>query len=288
MADRRRSIDREGGAGFMNGPAGGKVTPASIVSEKTAEPGKSPVQTAWDRTRRIKGHVVGFYAKLHGDPPALPPSPFLGVSLARKLGYPETLLRTIPSELGRSIAPCGNPLALLDAVSGMTILNLGCGCGLDSLAVASEFGGSIEIVNADIVPAALRLGREIAALQGHRMAWICADAERLPFRPESFDLILMNGIFNLFPEKTRLLGCCREALKPEGRLLVTDLFRTGPLPEGFEEEMDAWAWCLNGSCTLEHLRALLELSGFALNGFHDRIEETDVFFRGTISARKEL
>lgn len=271
----------------MNGPAGGKVTPAPIVSEKAAQPGKSPVQRARDRTRHIKDHVVDFYAKLHGDPPALPPSPFLGVSLARKLGYPETLLRTIPSELGRSIAPCGNPLALLDAVSGMTILNLGCGCGLDSLAVASEFGGSIEIVNADIVPAALRLGREIAALQGHRMAWICTDAERLPFRPESFDLILMNGIFNLFPEKTRLLGCCREALKPEGRLLVTDLFRTGPLPEGFEEEMDAWVWCLNGSCTLEHLRALLEQSGFALNGFHDRIEETDVFFRGTFSARKE-
>jgi arsenite methyltransferase len=238
---------------------------------------------------RIKHHIrsyyTGLFAKGRTAPAALPIRS--GKSLAAELEYPNDFLELIPDELWDLFAPCGNPLPHLLCACGQKVLNLGCGVGIDSLALTLFCPGTHVVgldVVCDILHRAQRWCRTAKLLQT-LPSWVCGDGEVLPFRGQSFDAVLMNGVFNLFPNKHILLKELHRVLRPHGTLIMADLAAAAPLPEYFAGEPDAWAWCMSGALTTAQLLDLLQQSAFdgiTLN----REENADMFVRVMVVCRR--
>jgi arsenite methyltransferase len=214
----------------------------------------------------IKQHVRNHYSRLYASgrtaPSMLPIR--CGRPLALELGYPEDFLELIPDPLWDLFAPCGNPLPSLRCVSGQRILNLGCGVGIDSFALGMHHP-RLRVVGLDVVWDVLEKARRFsstAAFLPASLSWVCADGEALPFAAQCFDAVVMNGVFNLFPDKPTLLEELQRVLKLRGQLIIADLLATTPLPDYFADEPDAWAWCMSGALTPSQLQALLRQNAF--------------------------
>ena len=241
-------------------------------------------------SRKIKEHVQEYYRSLfeRGQvaPAHLPVRS--GKRLAAELGYPPSLLDLLPEHCWQLFAPCGNPLPYLTPKPGDWILNLGCGIGIDSMAVALEYRDSVHVVGMDIFANIIQKANDLMYcinLSSSSLYWACGDGECLPFRRHCFDAVLMNGVFNLFPEKSGLLRGLHRVLKPEGALLLADLSRVGPLPDYFQTEWDAWAWCMNGACSAEELVTEFAAAGF--NRVEIYTEESgEMFNRIVLSCRR--
>jgi len=236
----------------------------------------------------IKRHVLQYYTQLfeNKQPHRLPIK--TGKTLAKSLGYPTALLQFITHEYWEHFLPCGNPTSLFSPRTGDRILNLGCGAAIDSFVMASLYEDSIEIVNLDVVFAVLQKAsfQGCAASFEHMLSWVCSDGESLPFHGKCFDWVLMNGSFNLFPEKSIILQEIWRVLKPLGMFLGADLCAASILPDYFKQEKDAWAWCMSGACTEQILAQLFESHGFRRTKLIREEENEDMLYRVIFSCQK--
>lgn len=239
------------------------------------------------RGKLIKRHISEYYSSLYRGRRECRAPVERGRDLARLLNYPSAVIEAIPDELWDHFVPCGNPFPFLIKVATGPGLNLGCGAAIDSIGLARGLNIQHPIVNVDIVAHVLAGSRRILCQNtpaGSTLSWTCAEAEHLPFRPESFHWVLMNGVFNLFPEKMNLLKEIRRVLHHGGQLVIMDLFHQGSMPDYFKEELDAWVWCMNGALDQTAALAVLEQTGFKLLEFKME-EDMDLFYRAGVLAQ---
>lgn len=144
----------------------------------------------------------------------------VGAALAESLGYARPLLTDYPSAAeafaGVSCVPA---FAGLDA--RMTVLDLGCGAGLDSLAVAPRVRKVI----------GLDFSAEMLARAALHLETVQGEAGRLPFAAASFDAVLANGIFNLNPRREEIFSEIARVLRPGGCAWGAELILQAPLGE---------------------------------------------------------
>lgn len=158
---------------------------------------------------------------------------------AEALGYGGETLRDAPAEALEGFCGVGNPLALGPIREGETVLDVGCGSGLDLWCAARRAGPRGRACGIELTPEmAIRARR---ALRGTDVrAEIAAGAvEALPYADAAFDAVLSNGALNLSPDKAGALAEIRRVLRPGGRLQIADMVLREELPP---EERDARAW----------------------------------------------
>ncbi|MEJ2365541.1 MAG: methyltransferase domain-containing protein [Deltaproteobacteria bacterium] len=213
--------------------------------------------------RKIKAFVRQLYAKLadHGTA-NLSSLPILsGEELARALGY-DTSLLPISQEAWRLFAPCGNPLEEIRLGQHWTILDLGCGVGIDSQLAALSLEPPGRVIGVDITRELLHHAKEYSS--SHSLCnWVAGDGEQLPLRSKCIDLVMANGSFNLMPHKEQAVSEIHRVLKPGGYLSLADLIAVGemePIVNGFEE---AWSWCVAGALTADEYDVLFRSTGFS-------------------------
>ncbi len=249
----------------------------------------------------IKSHIREYYGRLHQREAGVAGASLpvkTGRELAKSLGYNRQLFDILPEDYWRSFLPCGNLSPYLQASPGDRMLNLGCGVGVDTFSILLDYGASIEVISLDVVFEALKKASLIDSSQFlsgmarfPAASWICGDAEALPFQEDSFDWVIMNGVFNLFTWGITASGSlpflkeARRVVKPGGSLIVADLCSSAPLPDYFHENRDAWAWCMSGALTEEKLSDLLRISGFQRIRIIPQ-EEPDILYRIVFSCRK--
>lgn len=109
------------------------------------------------------------------------------------------------------------PAAILDEATGTADLALG---------LARRFPAA-HIVGLDATCAMLAVGREKVARAGldARIALQEGDAEALPFPEATFDAVTCAFGYRNFPHRKQALAEAARVLKPNGRLLVIELFR---------------------------------------------------------------
>jgi len=105
----------------------------------------------------------------------------------------------------------------LENRSGENILEVGCGMGLD---VVEYLRHGLRVSAVDLSPRSLELTRRLLGQRGMRARLLMADAERLPFAGESFDLVVARGILMYTPDETRAVREIYRVLKPGGRFLA--------------------------------------------------------------------
>ena len=164
-----------------------------------------------------------------------------GRPLARLLGYEDAWLDGIPEGSIASLAGTGNPFSLGVLRAGERVVDVGCGAGIDSLIAARMVGASGSVVGIDMTPSMSEKARAAAAAMGAENGeFRDGFAEALPVADEWADVIISNGVMNLFPDKVAGLGEMARVLKPGGRLQIGDILVQKAVPESAKRDIDLW------------------------------------------------
>ena len=102
------------------------------------------------------------------------------------------------------------------------ILDLGCGTGFFLAELEAQHPGSVGL---DISHAMLKVSDEY--VPGARL--VTADAEKLPFKPGCFDVVFCKGSLHHTRDHVAFLTNCREALAPDGVLIMSEPCNDNPL-----------------------------------------------------------
>jgi ubiquinone/menaquinone biosynthesis C-methylase UbiE len=101
--------------------------------------------------------------------------------------------------------------------AGERIIDVGCGCGSTTIALAQKAGPAGHVLGIDISAPMLARARQMAPA-GTPVDFVLADATVYPFDPASFDLLASRFGVMFFAEPAVSFANMRRALRPTGRL----------------------------------------------------------------------
>jgi ubiquinone/menaquinone biosynthesis C-methylase UbiE len=144
-------------------------------------------------------------------------------AVARRL-YSAEELHQVPRSAVEGALGVANHLrhALIDP--GETVLDLGCGAGIDAILAAQRTGPAGRVLALDFLPEMLERTAAAAAEAGlGNVEPLESDMEAIALPDASVDHVISNGVINLAPRKARVLAECARVLRPGGKLTVSDL-----------------------------------------------------------------
>lgn len=197
------------------------------------------------------------YAQMaaHGDPRVL--------GRARELGYSEADLGDVPTGAVEAGLGCGNPAALAGLHEGQTVLDLGCGAGLDVFVAARRVGPQGKVIGVDMTPEIVRKAQQYASEGRYEnVEFKVGRIEDLPLASRSMDVIVSNCVMNHSSDKPAAFREALRVLRPGGKIYLSDLVVEGPLPPTNSPGLEVWAqWLTVASGKREYLSAMDE-AGF--------------------------
>lgn len=178
-------------------------------------------------------------------------------------GCPADWYDALPPRAAGTYSGCGWPAAGLTVQDGQTIVDLGCGGGLDARYIAEQIGPNGRVIALDLTPDILLRAREtIADAQRGAVQLLAADMECLPLDENCADAIVANASLNLATDKAAALAEIARILKPDRPFLAADLVRVEELPREIRNDPMAMATSLGGVLPEQDLRTLFEDAGF--------------------------
>lgn len=185
-----------------------------------------------------------------------------GKELAKAVGYSQEIDR-MPQSVTESFAGCGNPVALATPKEGETVLDLGAGAGLDAFLAAEKVGRTGRVIGLDMTPEMIQKAKKNAEKLGVKnVEFRAGDIEDMPIEDESVDVIISNCVINLAPDKDKVFREAYRVLKPEGRMLLSDIVSEGELPREVRDDAEAWAGCIAGALPEKKYLQSIEQAGF--------------------------
>jgi arsenite methyltransferase len=137
--------------------------------------------------------------------------------------YDSEIIKTLPEDVLTSYCGVGNPFSLGPIGKGESVLDIGCGAGVDTIVAALLAGPEGRVVGIDLTPEMLERAKENSRKASiENVSFQEGSAEELPFPETSFDVVVSNGVFNLVPDKARALQEVFRVLKPNGRFMMAD------------------------------------------------------------------
>ena len=183
-------------------------------------------------------------------------------AVAQAFGYTEEELTAIPAEANMGLS-CGNPTAFASLRPGETVVDLGCGGGLDVFLAAKRVGPAGKAIGIDMTQPMIDLARRNALQSGlDNVEFHLATIDRLPLADASVDCVISNCVINLAEDKPAVFSEIARVLKPGGRLAVSDIALKRPLPAELSQDLFAYAGCIAGAVLIEEYRRLLLEAGF--------------------------
>lgn len=181
--------------------------------------------------------------------------------LAQRAGYAQEELVAIPQDAASNSFGCGNPLAFSEVREGETVLDLGCGAGIDVLLGAMKVGATGRVIGVDMTEEMIeRARRNVADARLMNAEIRKGIIEELPVETGSIDWLISNCVINLSPEKPRVFKEIARVLKPGGRMMVSDVIAEG-LPPEVLSDLRMYSCCVAGALSEGDYREGLRLAG---------------------------
>jgi SAM-dependent methyltransferase len=164
-----------------------------------------------------------------------------GRPLARKLGYPTTIVDSLPDRAVESFAGVGNPFSLRTVASGERVVDVGSGAGFDSFVAASLVGPDGRVVGVDMTAEMLDKSRTTASQLGFaHVEFRDGFAESLPVEDGWADVVISNGVINLCADKRAVFGEIHRVLRPGAVVQFADIANGRPVPPEALRDIDLW------------------------------------------------
>jgi arsenite methyltransferase len=185
--------------------------------------------------------------------------------VAQAFGYSEEELNSIPKEANMGLS-CGNTIKIANLREGETVVDLGCGGGLDCFLAATKVGPKGQVIGVDMTEDMIQLAMKNAAKAGSKSK-VCdfrkGDIEALPVDDGVADCVISNCVLNLVPDKRRAFAEIFRTLKPGGRLAASDIALKQPLPEDVRKDFIAYTGCIAGAILIDEYHRMLLEAGFS-------------------------
>jgi SAM-dependent methyltransferase len=182
-----------------------------------------------------------------------------------------SILANIDVEILERFYGCGSPIPA--AVSGCSVLDLGCGSGRDAYLVSALVGPEGKVIGIDMTEEQLDVARRHQPLQAKRFGFkktnidfhqgYIEDLKTLGIADNSMDVVISNCVINLSPQKERVFSEIFRVLKPGGELLFSDVFASRRMPSVVREDPLLLQECLGGAMYVEDFRRLMRATGWA-------------------------
>jgi ubiquinone/menaquinone biosynthesis C-methylase UbiE len=206
-------------------------------------------------------------------------------------GYQEYLVPAMFAPLAERV------VEMVEAAPGDRALDVACGTGALSRALAERVGASGRVVGLDLTPGMLAVARHHPPVSGPAIEFVEGSGDQLPFSDGEFSLVTCQQGLQFMPDRAAALAEFRRVLGPGGRAAVacwSDLASSA----GFRVLAEGMATHLGGDAgrMMEapfalsdpgELRALLEQSGFAdvvveIERVAARFQDADHFAQRTL------
>ncbi len=182
--------------------------------------------------------------------------------LSTLMGYSKEDIANAPEGANMGLG-CGNPVALASLKPGETVVDLGSGGGFDCFLAAKQVGSTGQVIGVDMTPDMVSKARANAEKIGtHTVEFRLGEIEHLPVADNSADIIMSNCVINLSPDKQKVYSDAFRVLKPGGRLAISDIVATAPLPEEIQQDLALLSACIGGAATIDDTVKMLETAGF--------------------------
>lgn len=183
-------------------------------------------------------------------------------SVSEKIGYTKEELNSIPEDANMGLG-CGNPVALASLKEGETVVDLGAGGGLDVFLAARKIGKSGRAIGIDMTEAMIEKARENAEKGGfENVEFKLGEIENIPLEDNIADCVISNCVINLAEDKQKVFNEVFRILKPDGRLIVSDMVLIFDLPEEVLKSKDMYAGCIAGALKKEDYINKIRNAGF--------------------------
>jgi ubiquinone/menaquinone biosynthesis C-methylase UbiE len=189
-------------------------------------------------------------------------SPSMSEQISRRIGYSEEEIGSVPEGANMGLG-CGNPVALASLKKGETVLDLGSGGGFDCFLAARKVGKSGKVIGVDMTPEMIDKARENARKsERENVEFRLGEIENLPVADGTVDVVISNCVINLSPNKERVFEEAFRVLKPDGRLMVSDIVLLKKLPEIIRKNVQAYIGCLAGAEMNDKYLKMIREAGF--------------------------
>ena len=162
-----------------------------------------------------------------------------GSSVAETL-YPEEALAWLPAQVKETALGVGHPVGYAELKQGETVLDLGCGGGIDTFLAARAVGPTGKAIGLDITPEMVeRAAGHVRLVDLSNVEFLVGPMEEVPLPDESVDVIISNGVISMSMQKHRVFWEAWRVLRPGGRIVFGDMPLNGPLPAEIRKHPDA-------------------------------------------------
>lgn len=198
--------------------------------------------------------------------------------ISRGLGYSGAEASSVPQGANLGLG-CGNPLAIASIKPGQTVLDLGSGAGFDAFLASTAVGPNGQVIGVDMTAEMIGKARGNKAKGNYdHVDFRLGEIENLPIADASVDVIISNCVINLSPDKAQAFREAFRVLKPGGRIAISDILATAPMPESVRGDLALHAGCVAGAPLVQDVESFLHDAGFTRVRIHVK-EESREFIR---------
>ena len=179
-----------------------------------------------------------------------------------RMGYSEEEVTGVPEGANMGLG-CGNPQAIANLEPGEAVVDLGSGGGFDCFLAAKAVGETGQVIGVDMTPVMIRKARANAEkINATNVTFRLGEIEYPPVADNSVDVIISNCVINLSPDQPQVYRGAFRILKSGGRLAISDMVASQPLPDEIRDDLAKFTGCMAGAPVLDDLEAILKDAGF--------------------------
>jgi SAM-dependent methyltransferase len=179
--------------------------------------------------------------------------------------YSQEELSLVPETAFILSRGCGNPTGFADLQRGETVVDFGCGAGIDVVLAAYKIGAGGKVVGVDFAPHMIERAKLTAVEAGltEITEFAVTDLGRVELPDGVADVVISNCVINLCPDKEAVYREAFRILKPGGRLAISDIVYAGKIdPEVREHFQSTWAGCVGGAIEEDRYFQIVQDAGF--------------------------
>ena len=150
--------------------------------------------------------------------------------LSKSLGYDEKIINEFPDEINMGLS-CGNPVNHLKIKEGQSLIDLGCGAGMDIFITKMKNPKVGTLYGLDRLDSMLEKAKKVRDNKGFdNIEFIKGELIEIPLEDKSVDRVISNCVINLEPDKQKVYDEIYRILKDNGMFVISDILLKQELP----------------------------------------------------------